>query len=271
MSVAQESESDQLSPAELVAAIKSSYGFTWAELGQALGRSEKMLRKVATGQSSGQAYRQALTELYETGRVTHVPPRRRGKDGQLMPVRAKAGASQKLTVPKDESGTYEPRPRRGQFSSDTQHLPDGNRIHEIDMPKDRRAKGRAAGIQEMRRRIVNVAKGTKYRDKRIKLTAVFDVGDGRGRVVDIGAKGGYLANDIVADVRDQHGGNMSAWIASQIQDRYVNLDSGSAPLVKLTMTTFDAARPKEIRVAQDEAMTRRRNYGNFGKNRWKRR
>lgn len=259
----------EMTPAELVTEIKATYGFTWAELGEALGRSEKMARKIANGQSSGASYREALAELYETGNVSHKPPRRRGKDGHLMPVRAKAGAEGKVVVPKDEFGTYVDRPKRGRFATQTQFLPDGNRIHEIDIPKTSRAKGRLAGIQEMRRRVANVARGAKYRDKRVRLQAVFDAGDGRGRVVDIGSKGGYLAKDIVADVRVGFGGDMSQWIQSQIKDRYVNLDSDSARLVKLTMTTFNAVRPKQERIAQDEAGVRRRTYGRYGKSRWK--
>jgi hypothetical protein len=250
---------DELSPAELVQHIRSIYGYTWTELGQQLGRSEKMLRKVATGQTSGEAYRRSLTELYSTGTVTHLTPRRRAKDGHIVPVRAKAGAREKVTVPKDTTGTYEPRPARGAFTSTTTAFPEGGRQHVIEMPKTKVAKGRSAGIQELMNKIRNVAKSQARRDKRVKLNVVFDTGDGRGRVMDIGSKAGYLASDILADVRDLHGGDMTSWILSQSGERYADLDPTKAPVVKVTMTVFNAVRPKEERKEMDEAGTRRRN------------
>lgn len=67
------SDPAQLSPAELVTRVRSAYGLTWAELGAAMNRSPRMMQKVARGETSGESYRDALTELHETGAVSKAP------------------------------------------------------------------------------------------------------------------------------------------------------------------------------------------------------
>ena len=250
---------EDLSPAELVQHVKATYGYTWAELGQAMGRSEKMMRKVATGQTHGEAYRRALTELYQTGNVAHPTPRRRSKAGNLMPVRAKAGATAKVVVPQDTTGTWEPRPKRGTFITETTAFPEGGRQHVIEMPKSRGAKGRQAGLDELLSKIRAIAKSQARKDKRVKLTAVFDIGGGHGRVMEIGSKSGYLSSDILSDVKTLHGGDFASWINSQTDERYVDLDPKKSPVVKITMTVYNAPRPKEERKALDATGSRRRN------------
>ena len=287
-------EQTRPSPAELVNQIRSSYGMTWDEMGSAMGRSGRMMRKIARGETSGESYRAALTELNESGRVEHRPARRRGKSGELVKVRAKRGAASKTVTPADpeaapaemhqqERGSQSPqgagldsaqarrkqaegqgqqaRPRspRRRFSSETTYLPDGNRIHTIEMPKTQGAKGREQGIQELRQKIVNVARGTKHKDKRVRLEATVDIGGGRTRRVTIGDKAGYLANDVVSDVRDRAGGDMTSWLRGQMGSRYMDELGDKARVVSVTMTTFNAQRTKSVRLAQDEAGTRRWN------------
>lgn len=280
----------QLTPAELVNRVRQAYGMTWDELGAAMGRSGRMMRKIARGETSGESYRAALDELHRSGAVEHRPPRRRGKDGGLVKVRAKKGSEAKSVAPAEEAEQEESTPRRrravaspaaqvpegqaygheGQtppvarsprrtFNSETTYLAGGNRIHKIDMPKSQGAKGREQGIAELRRRVTNVARGSSRQDKRVRLQATVDIGGGRTRTVDVGSKGGYLAGDIVSDVRDRSKGDMTSWMRGQIGDRYVEEMDGKARIVSVTMTTFNADRPKAQRVAQDEAGVRRWN------------
>ncbi|MBO1270002.1 hypothetical protein [Arthrobacter cavernae] len=246
-----------MGPGELVLHLKAVYGYTWKELGERLGRSERMLRKVATGQSRGEAYREALTELFERGEVTHMPSRRRGRDGHLVPVRAKAGVETKTVVPEDTGGTFARLSRRGSFHSTSTDFPGGGRQYSVQMPKTARAKGRLAGIHELHRRLLSISRSQARHDKRVKLQLVYRT-DGRGRVMEIGSKSGYHASDILTDVRDLHGGDMVSWIVSQSRERYENLDLKKSPLVSVTMTVFNAIRPKPVRKAQDAAGTRRR-------------
>ena len=78
------SDPAQLSPAELVTRVRSAYGLTWAELGAAMNRSPRMMQKIARGETSGESYRDALTELHETGAVSKAPRRRRNAAGKLQ-------------------------------------------------------------------------------------------------------------------------------------------------------------------------------------------
>ena len=186
-------------PADLVNQVRASYGMTWDELGAAMGRSGRMMRKIARGETSGESYRQALTELNDSGRLEHQPPRRRSKDGSLVKVRAKRGAPQATVAPaegapvpappqeKKRAPTRTPRSPRRTFQSETTHLPDGNRIHRVEMPKTPGTKGREQAAEDLRTKIANIARGTKYRDKRVRMEATVDIGGGRTRNVTIGS------------------------------------------------------------------------------------
>lgn len=281
----EENADPRQSPAELVQQIRASYGMTWDELGSAMGRSGRMMRKIARGETSGESYRAALTELNDSGRLEHRPPRRRGKDGTLVKVRAKTGAATKTVVPAerdqaappDQGSGKEPaagvqqaatRSPRRTFQSSTQYLPDGNRIHTVEMPKTHGAKGRERAAEDLRRQVANIARGTKHKDKRMRMEAVVDIGQGRTRRVTIGSKGGYLAGDVVSDVRDRSGGNMMNWLHTQMGQEYVSQMDSKARIVSVTVTTFNATRSKEERVAQDQAGVRRWNRQWTG-SRWK--
>ena len=99
------------------------------------------------------------------------------------------------------------------------------------------------------------------------IRATVDIGGGRTRTFDVGSKGGYLAADVVSDVRDRNGGDMGGWIASQMGDRYARDAVTQGQLVGLSVTSFNAVRSKEERVAQDEAGARR--WGRRGgRTRW---
>ena len=258
------SDPAQLSPAELVTRVRSAYGLTWAELGAAMNRSPRMMQKIARGETSGESYRDALTELHETGAVSKAPRRRRNAAGKIVPVRAKRGAKKPTVVPRDT--------RRGpsltRHSTTTTHLPDGNRIVRIQLPKTVGSPERGAGLHAARMSIVNVARGARHQDKRVHIRATVDIGGGRTRTFDVGSKGGYLSNDIVADIRSRSGGSVKAWVSSQVGDRYAQDSVAQGQLVGLSLTTFNATRAKEERVAQDAAGTRR--WGRRGgTSRWK--
>ena len=131
---------------------------------------------------------------------------------------------------------------------------------EIKFPKSRGAKGRAAGIAALEDQLRRVTKGQRNKDKRVKIQAVWDTGDGHGRIMDIGSKNGYHASDVLGDVRRDFGGDTAAWIASQSGERYEDLDIKNAPLFAFTLVIFDAIRSKEERKAMDVRGTRRRKW-----------
>lgn len=257
---------DQPTPAELVQGIRQTYNLTWDGLGAAMGRSGRMMRKIARGETSGESYRQALTELQRTGQVQKEPARRTGKDGQLVRVRAKRGAAEKSVTPKVRARGTGAKGSAG-HSAHTQYLPDGNKIETVTLPRTRNAKVREAGVKELRSRIVNIARSTSRKDKRVRISATVDVGRGKTRVVDVGSKGGYLVNDVVSDVRTLNAGNMPDWLNSQMGHRYVEELGDKAQVISVTVTTFNASRDKAERVRQDQAGTRRWNRRQDGR-RW---
>lgn len=249
-----------LTPQQLVQQVKEAYGYTWVEMGERLGRSEKMIRKIAKGETSGEAFREALSDMFSHGEVRHLPARRSNKNGNLVPVRAKRGAAAATYIPQDTVGAYKDVPRRGKFTLARTDFPEGGRQLEVTMPKTARAKGRKDAISELERQIRNVTKAQRRDDKRVKLEATFAVGGGQGRVMSIGDKSGYHASDILADTKSDFGGDMVAWLVSQAQGRYDELDLKTSPIVSIRMTVFNAHRPKSERKAQDEARTRRRKW-----------
>lgn len=255
---------EEATPAEIVAHVREAYGLTWQQLGAQIGRSEKMLRKVAKGQSSGEAYRAALTELYREGRVTHRPARRRAKDGHIVKVRAKRGAAEKSVEPPSDGGTYEPRPKRGHFSHDTTYLPEGGRMHQIELPKTRGSKGRAKGLKAIKDTFTRIAKGQRGHDKRVKMRVLFDVGDGQARSIDIGSHSGYHSSDVLADIRNMHGGDVEGWLVDQVRGRYPDFDATKAAIVHVDATEFTARRTKTERKEQDELGIRRKNRDQAG-------
>lgn len=257
------SDPGQLTPAELVARVRESYSLTWAELGAAMNRSPRMMQKIARGETSGESYRAALTELHETGAVSRAPKRRRNAAGKLVPVRAKRGARKPTVTPRDARRG----PSLSKHTRTVTHLPDGNRIVQIQLPKTVGSPERGAGLYAARQAIVNVARGSSHQDKRVHLRATVDVGGGHTRTFNVGSKGGYLAADVVADVRDRNDGDMGAWIASQMGDRYAQDAVRQGQLVGLSLTAFNAVRSKEERQALDEAGVRRWNRRG-GRTRW---
>lgn len=260
---------EQLSIQELVQRSKEAYGLTWADMGHQLGRSEKMLRKLAKGQSPGENYRESLTELYEAGQVKHLTPRRRRKDGKLAPVRAKNSSETKSVSPVDTKGERAPSVKRGRFRHEIQNMAGGNRITTTEMPKSPGSLGRKKGWESVRDELRRVSKSQAKKDKRVKVKIVLEANDGERRIVSIGSKSGYHASDILTDVRTLHGGNMESWVNDQLQ-RIGNRPGSSVPedlagfrVVQMEQTSFDASRTKVERREQDA--TGRRRWGRSGK------
>src|SRR5699024_10971502 len=139
--------SDQLSMADLVKRTKKAYGMTWKEMAAQLGRSDRMIRKIANGETSGETFPTSITELYEKGQVETLTPRHRTKSGELARVRRKKGPPQKAANPVHTRRERAPNLPRGQYPSKTPHLPGRNRSHEIEMPKTRTSHGRKRGLQ----------------------------------------------------------------------------------------------------------------------------
>lgn len=250
--------SDQLSMADLVKRTKKAYGMTWKEMADQLGRSDRMIRKIANGETSGETFRTSITELYEKGQVETLTPRRRTKSGELARVRSKKGAPQKSVVPVDTRGKRAPNVPRGKYSFKTTHLPAGNRIHEIEMPKTRGSQGRKRGLQAFDNTMLKITKSQAHADKRVKLRITVEDQDGNRRRYEVGSKSGFHASDVRSDIRQDHEGDAEGWLRHQLD--YVYPDTGTFSIVGVEINEHNAVRTKEVRKQEDFSRTLRRRW-----------
>lgn len=245
----------QLPISELVKRAKNTYNLSWSEMGQELGRSPRMLRKLANGESSGENYRVALTELYEKGRVETMTPRRRNKDGSLTKVRSKAGADSPSLVPQDTRGKRVTGRRQNRYRSHpTQHLAGGGKMDRTDMPISDKSPSRQKGWDMVGAKIKRATKSQARHDRRIKFNAIGKTTDGEYRRITIGHKGGFHASDVNSDIRKIHGGNTQDWFNSQVAAVYAGSDM---TIVSVEQVEYNATRSKGIRKLQDATNTRR--------------
>lgn len=245
----------QLPISELVIRAKREYNLSWSEMAKELGRSPRMLRKLANGESAGENYRVALTELYERGRVITMTPRHRNKDGSLTKVRSKSGSDSPSVVPQDTRGKRVTGQVFNRYQSHpTQYLGGGGKIDRTDIPSSDRSPYRQEAWDTVGGKIRRAAKSQAHHDRRVKFTATVEVSPGEYRTVTIGSKGGFLASDVNSDIRDLHGGYVQDWFDYQISKIYPDWD---VTVVSVEQIEYNATRSKQIRKMQDETNTRR--------------
>lgn len=236
---------DQRSAREILYSLHHDRGISQVELARMLGRSPRMVRKVLRGESSGEAYRAALLELENRGRIKQPPPRRRNAAGQLVPVRAKRRPPTRPSTPAqipdedlgpdvevEEEPTRPPTPSvgdglvipsepRSRYSVSTSVLADGGRILDVTMPKSKRSPGYDRAKDSLLSGLRSVAKGQRWQSKYVQIRVTL----ADGREVPIGAKYGYRASKALAEVKD-HDGDIMKWAAKKIAERY---PAGSMP------------------------------------------
>lgn len=218
---------DQQNAQDLVRFLRGR-GVTTSEIAAELHRSPRMVRKILNGETSGALYRDTLEELASTGRVTKVPPRRRLKDGSLMPVRTKAGAESKTVIPEDPGGRYTEDRQGGRMQISTTYMAEGGRQIDAKIPKGRTAKGRAQANVDLVQMIRNAAKG-QSKDKQKQITARVTFANGRQMEVNT-----YNASTMLKRVNEA-GGDTLGWLARESELRYVNLDVSEVPITGVTL------------------------------------
>lgn len=246
--------------AELVHHIKTTYNVSNRELANLIGRSEKLIRNLHHGKTPGENYRRTLTELYTTGNIQHLTPRRRTKDGKLIRIRTKAGAKAPSTTPTDTQGTPQDKKTRTRYKHTTQLLANGGRIHTTEMPPSPRAKGRTQGFKTVHDTLIKITRSQAHHDKRITPTITVQDPNGNRRELRIGTKDGYHASDILTDINHDHHGDTEAWAQQQLTHVY---GSDNSKIVTITLNEHTATRTKEERKTQDAAGTRRRSWNAY--------
>lgn len=227
-------ESQEPTAKELVIELKRK-GLSNHDIAQEIRRDPKMVWKILNDKTSGEHYRETLTELARDGHATTRPARRRAKDGHIVPVRAKTGSETKTVIPEDTVGRYVDQPKKGSFHTQTTYFQEGGRQHEIKMPKTKTAIGRSRAQADLMDKVQKAAKGQKKNDKRVKFSLTFS----NGRVMEVGSKSGYFASDVLFNVR-KHGGDAVGWLSTQALDRYDNLDLDDVTVTGVTLTVYDA-------------------------------
>lgn len=221
---------DPRSARELIQELRGR-GLTNAELAGEIRRDPKMIRKVLNGETSGAVYRATLLEIASTGRATTAPPRRRGKDGQLVPVRTKNGAATRTVVPTDTAGRYTNVKQGGRMRATT-YLGGGGRLHELHVPKSKTAKGRGDADRAIIDSVRAAAKGQSGENqKRIRATLTF----ANGRVMEVKD---YNASTLLDNLNTADSGALG-WLAKESGDRYPNLDTSKTAITGVSLTVYE--------------------------------
>ncbi|GAB3244498.1 hypothetical protein [Arthrobacter pigmenti] len=233
---------NDISPREMIAELRER-GLTTAEIAGDLDRDPSIVRQILSGKKSGEHYRQTLTELYTTGRARTIPPRRRTKSGQISKVRAKSGGEDKSVTPVEHQARYREQPKRGTYRpGETMYFRGGGRQYEVDFPKTKRAKGRAQGWDRVKKQARSAARKQwgerQLPEKRVKFNITFS----DGRVMEVGGKGGYSAEDFNQGIKDNDG-DVEAFLMSQAQGpggkaRYKGLDVSKTPITGVSTTVY---------------------------------
>lgn len=270
--------SDTVSEAKrLVLELIADVGMTQAEIATYIGRSPDMIYNVRKGKRPGDNLVPALTELRMTGRVEHVPPRRRRSDGGLARVRGpvqdwtpeptEEGSKpvpRPTVVPQDVTAPEQAKARRNRFRVERQVYPGNVRRTDIHSPKKPTSKGRQEAERVMDEEVRRAARsqGAKNRvnpetgQVRGATKAKFWVTYEDGRRIELGGKSGYYIST-QKKVRDQHGnvrdfiglrqqakqsGGYYAWLDSEVSSSVANRGSAGEVagkrIVNVEMTTF---------------------------------
>ena len=171
-----------MSISDLVIQTKKAYGLSWQGLADQFGRSEKMMRKLASGQSSGESYRTALTQLYTSGQVQTGVPRRRDKSGKMVKVRSKAGTGSKSATPAfDTRGAPAPKVGRNVYARKHVILPGNNRAATVTMPKSSRSSNRARAWNDVKTDLTSLSRAQAKTDKRLSPRVLVESSNGKDR------------------------------------------------------------------------------------------
>ncbi|WP_269929321.1 hypothetical protein [Kocuria massiliensis] len=233
------SQQHEASVAELINRSMSRYGLSKAEIARMIDRSPRIVTKIQRGElaGGGENYRAAFEELADTGSTEVSIPRARTKSGRLRKVRAASGAEAtsrtprkgsyshpKRVSPKKPAGSKKtarrPRPKPRPFAQQSTDLGDNNRLYQVQGPPSPGSKGRNQMFSGIRDDIRRTARNQRHEDKRMKFTVQLrDKKTKQISTVMLGAKRGYHASDVLADIRTEHGGNVEDWLKSQVQSR----------------------------------------------------
>jgi hypothetical protein len=220
------------SVADIVRGVMEMRKLSRADIAAELGRSPRMVSKLLNGESRGESFRAALVSLRDNGTVDRRPPRRRNKQNELVPVRARTDRERPpvavqdgekvkapTVVPEDTDGRYVSKvPNR--FSETSSYSKDGNRVHQVTMSKTNKH-SRERGLQAIMGRLAGIARSQAHKDKRVTFTATLD----NGRQIVIGEKGGTYVSQALRSIKAE--GGIEQWVDTVMAAMYAG--KGNAP------------------------------------------
>jgi hypothetical protein len=217
-----------------LAQLKAASGMTHRQLAAAIGASgPEYVRKVIAGVKPGRNLAQAVEQLATRGRVVVPPKRRETASGTLARVRAReTPEGVRSRVPE---AARAPAHVRGQFGVGPTTFTHGGagRMVTVETPRSPRSLGRAQAGEAILDQVAAAAGRSHYGHGR---HVSFRVEFADGRVVELGAKGGYRASSVKARMRAE-GDNPLGWIAEDLIARgYAPEDHGG--IVAVTVITL---------------------------------
>ena len=202
-------------PGDAAALIRQlrAAGITQTDVARAVGRSPRFLRFIEQGQKPAPAeVQRALGDLLHTGRVL-MPAARRAQA-----VRAPGGAT--VTPP------HRPAAQPVMFTGG------GGRVVDVDLGST--SSSRSAGNGELYRIVQRAAMGRRH----VSFVVTFRKDDGSRGTVPLGAKGGYLANWVLAQVKAQGSFDVLRWLLGQLEGAYAAAGISRSQLLEVQVAVF---------------------------------
>lgn len=245
-------KNSERSISEMVLGIMDERQLSRAELAEFLGRSPRMIGKLINGESKGESFRQALTELDQEGTVTKQPERRKGKDGHVVPVRAKmseAGTEKRFNKDGKELAPVKipEEAREGRYTDKQPEkyrnrkwaTKSGDKRMKVAMPPGN-DQANETGMKALHKQIQSISRSQAHKNKRIKI----DVTLANGRQMSLFGKGGENASNMLRRINKDFGGSMDAYVRSQAGKVYPPKGPGGHRFTSVTIQSFNAATPK---------------------------
>ena len=222
-----------------------SRGMSQAEIAHEMQRDSSLISQIRRGKKPGSNMVGSLKELADTGSVMNRPPRRKTSKGSYSHVRGSKGQGNVLPKGVDEEERMRKTkgrrvrnhvdvPARGKYVKHPTEYGANMRRYKVDFPKTKDAKGRVAAWEALRKDAESLNRKT-WGDKELpERRAYFKVTYADGSTAEVGSKGGYCTETVLAGI-EEHKGDFESWLKTQgLGERYLDLNPDT-PFVSIEM------------------------------------
>lgn len=204
-----------------LAGVMKARGMTQRQVANMLGVSDRMVRKVLSGERPGEQYAGAVRSLAEGRPVT--PPERRAQ-------RVRTGGKGAPTVPAEQAA------RGGKGAPAARYTAEAGGRAQTAIEAPTRGVGRESARELISRDLAAHRGGARPRGgQRVR----FRVTDRRGRTYTLGGKGGYDPKAALSRINGE-GGDAFAWLHEQLAaaGSYGDELPGASDIVGVELTYF---------------------------------